>query len=162
MHTRLALTALIALVFASQADAQTYSLGAINSGPVDVTSSYKPGYTLYDFNNGTSPFVGGGVVSGTNPNQYVEPAGDTTPYFSVGPSTSTPASLTFSGVNQLSFYWGSIDTYNTITFNGLGTSFSGADFGGTKLHGNPSIPRGDVRLHAGPGVQAYGDHAEQR
>ena len=127
----IALATMSVIIPALSANAQTYSLGSINSGPVDVTSSYKPGYKLYDFNDGTSPFTGGGIKSATLTNQYVAPAGDTTPYFSVGPSTSVSASLSLSGVNQLSFYWGSIDTYNLITFNGLGTSFSGSAFGGT-------------------------------
>ncbi|WP_375397123.1 PEPxxWA-CTERM sorting domain-containing protein [uncultured Sphingomonas sp.] len=131
MRVWIALSAVSVLAAALPANAQTYSLGPIDSGPVDVTPSYKPGYTLIDFNNGTSPFVGGGVKSGTVTDQYVAPAGDTTPYFSVGPSTTISATLALSGINQLSFYWGSLDTYNVITFEGLGRSFSGSVFGGT-------------------------------
>jgi len=130
MKVLTALSAIGVLVLALPAHAVTFSIGPIDSGPVDVTSTFNPGYTLIDFNNGISPFTGGAVRSGTITNQYVAPVGDTTPYFSTGPSTSTPSSLALSGVNQLSFYWGSIDTYNTITFNGLNQSFGGAVFGG--------------------------------
>jgi hypothetical protein len=126
-----AVSAIGALMAAMPASAITYTVGPIDSGPVDATSSFAPGYTLYDFNDGSSPFTGGGVVSGTTTNSYVAPAGDTSPYFAVGPSTSTPASLALSAINQLSFYWGTIDTYNTISFDGLNQSFGGADFGGT-------------------------------
>lgn len=126
-----AITAVCALGAALPATAVTFTLGPINSGPVDVTSTFSPGYTLIDFNDGTSPFTGGAVKSGSTPGSYVTPFGDTTPYFAVGPSTSTPASLALSAINQLSFYWGSIDTYNTISFDGLNQSFSGTDFGGT-------------------------------
>ncbi len=131
MKLLVALSTALALAAAGPAGAVTIFLGPIDSGPVDVTSSYLPGYKLFDFNDGTSPFIGGGVKSSTLLNQYVAPAGDTTPYFSVGPSTSPSATLALSGINQLSFYWGSIDTYNTITFEGLGQSFGGATFGGT-------------------------------
>ena len=131
MKVLFVLSAACAMAYAVPAAAVGTSLGAVNSGPVDVRSSYAAGYKLYNFDDGTSPFTGGGVRSGLVQNQYVPPFGDTTPYFSVGPSTSSPASLTLSGINQLSFYWGSIDTYNTITFEGLGQTFSGAAFGGT-------------------------------
>jgi hypothetical protein len=126
-----AVSAVCALFAALPASAVTYSFGPVDSGPVDMTSTFGPGYTLIDFNNGTSPFTGGGVVSGTTTGSYVAPAGDTSPYFAVGPSTSTPASLALSAINQLSFYLGSIDTYNTISFDGLNQTFGGASFGGT-------------------------------
>jgi hypothetical protein len=126
-----AIAALGALVAAVPATAVTYTVGPVDSGPVDVTSSFAPGYTLYNFNGGTSPFTGGAVVTGTTPGSYVTPAGDATPYFAVGPSTSTPASLALSAISQLSFYWGTIDIYNTISFDGLNQSFGGALFGGT-------------------------------
>lgn len=131
MKAWIAVAAVAASTWALPANAVETSSGPVNSGPVDVTSSYAPGYTLIDFNNGISPFVGGGVRSGTVTDEYVAPFGDETPYFSVGPSTGSIASLTLSGINQLSFYWGSLDTYNTITFEGLGQSFSGTAFGGT-------------------------------
>lgn len=131
MKVRIALAAAFASVYALPADAVSSSAGPVNGGPVDITSSYSPGYTLFDFNGGVSPFTGGAIRSGTSTNQFVAPFGDSTPYFSAGPSTGGPASLTLSGINQLSFYWGSIDTYNTITFDGLGQSIGGAAFGGT-------------------------------
>ena len=70
-----------------------------------------------------------------------EPAGDTTNYFATpGSSQPTPGSATidFSGfaashapIKTLSFYWGSTDTYNTLTLLGTGltgqTSFTGSD-----------------------------------
>ena len=112
---------------AAPAAAVTIVEGGANSGPVDVTSRYS-GYTLYAFDDGSSPFTGGAVRSVSSANNYVPPYGDSTPYFAVGPSTSSPATFAFSGVDQLSFYWGSIDTYNSITFLGLGLTYTGAQF----------------------------------
>ena len=70
-----------------------------------------------------------------------EPAGDTTNYFATpGSMQPTPGSATidFSGfvashypIRTLSFYWGSTDTYNTLTLLGTGltgpTVFGGSD-----------------------------------
>jgi hypothetical protein len=147
-----AISAVCLLVSTLPATAVTYTVGPIDSGPIDVTSSFNPGYTLIDFNDGTSPFTGGAVISGTTTGQYVAPAGDATPYFSVGPSTSSPASLALSAINQLSFYWGSIDTYNTISFDGLSQSFSGAIFGGTDS--DVSRPSRQVTFYFSPAESA--------
>jgi hypothetical protein len=152
MNVLKAISTVCVLVSALPAYAVTYTVGPVDSGPVDVTSSYNPGYTLIDFNDGTSPFTGGAVKSGTTTGDYVTPFGDTTPYFSVGPSTSTPASLALSAINQLSFYWGSIDIYNTISFDGLNQTFGGALFGGTAS--NVSRPSREVTFYFTPAESA--------
>jgi hypothetical protein len=86
-------------------------------------SSTQAGTTTIDFNSGASPgFVGGAVTGpGTTSGLFAAPLDDTTKYYSVGPSTSSPSVLTLGGLNNyFGLYWGSIDTYNTIAFyNGL-------------------------------------------
>jgi PEP-CTERM motif len=98
---------------------------------------------------GTNPYVGGTtfdfdtttpttdcaacIVTGTSTNNYAQPFGSTGNYFSVGPSTSSPATITLStvGAYWLSFIWGSSDRYNTINFldsaGNLLKSFTGDD-----------------------------------
>ncbi|WP_330203074.1 PEP-CTERM sorting domain-containing protein [Cyanobacterium sp. Dongsha4] len=77
---------------------------------------------------------GGIITSGTTPGQYATPANNTSNYFSVGPSTSTPATIKQRNGrpawNYFGLYWGSIDGYNSIEFYNNGRllqSFTGSD-----------------------------------
>ncbi|WP_084800919.1 PEP-CTERM sorting domain-containing protein [Bradyrhizobium sp. Tv2a-2] len=98
-----------------------------------VVSSIAP--TLVSFDGGTGPLVAssGSVnyTSGTS-SLAAAPFGDSTGYASIG-STTTPQTATLSlgaGVDYFGFYWGSVDTYNTVTFYDNGKvigSFTGAD-----------------------------------
>lgn len=63
----------------------------------------------------------GAIVSGDLAGQYAAPAGDATPYLTVPSATSNgTATLTFAdflgsqNVTGFSFYWGSIDAYNSL------------------------------------------------
>jgi len=83
--------------------------------------SYSGTPTIFTFDSGgadyTTRFSGGGVVSGSTGGQYSAPTGDATNYYSVGPSTSTPATVNLAGlgsIQQISLYWGSVDKYNTL------------------------------------------------
>lgn len=64
--------------------------------------------------------VGGQIVSGSSTNRYAAPAGDTTAYLAVGADGMETAELTFSdflgerNVGSFSFYWGSIDAFNSL------------------------------------------------
>lgn len=142
-----------AIVVDSITPATTYSaLGG--------TAISNLGSRLIDFNNGAYPgtvfggtnqqvtFTGGGVVSGSVGSQYAAPAadanGDTvntgvdkdkdnTPYFSLGGSgQSSPVTLKFKYpiISNFGFLWGSIDSYNTISFlkgDNLIQSFTGSN-----------------------------------
>lgn len=91
---------------------------------------------LVDFNTQTLPtgyMLSGNFAyaTGTN-NDHATPAGDTSQYLYT--SSAIPAgiaTLTTPGLSSISFYWGSIDTYNFVDI--LGTdgmtlgSFSGSD-----------------------------------
>lgn len=104
--------------------------GAANAS---VTATTAPGAAVYagpaptyDFDTpATTPtFSGGAVVGpGTTSGQFAQPLGSTGLYYSVGPSTSSPGTLDIAnatGVNWVSFIWGSVDTYNTLEVLGTG------------------------------------------
>lgn len=109
------------------------SAGAV----VNVTSVLGPdgaGQTaLFNFNSGVPAGLSGNfsITSGTTAQLAAAPLGDLTPYLVVpglNQGQSGAATLNLGGsYNNLSFYWGSIDTYNSVTF------FSGANGTGTNL-----------------------------
>lgn len=81
---------------------------------------------IITFNSGTLPtgvtITGDyGIVTGSKTNFYGAPAGDLTPYLTV-PKAKQPGSATMkfanflynNDVNHFSFYWGSIDAFNSI------------------------------------------------
>lgn len=91
-------------------------------------------------------YTGGGVKNGSQVNDWASPPDDTSNYFTVGPSTSTPGVVTFSGlVSYFGYYGGSPDTFNRVSFfNGdsLVGSFDGvalAGFAGVAADGDQSV-----------------------
>lgn len=110
-----------ALVAATPAAAITFSStnGAPDPGPgagesilVDFNGPLPGGYTL------TGDF---GYQTGTVPNMYAAPAGDTTRYMYT--SSAIPngvATLSTFDLSTISFYWGSIDDYNLVEVLGVG------------------------------------------
>lgn len=97
----------------------TSATGAPDPGPAAVETS------LIDFNGGLLPagvlLSGEGlIVSGKVANQYAAPAGDATSFLAVGSDGSGTAELDFTSflggaaVTQFSFYWGSVDAFNTV------------------------------------------------
>jgi hypothetical protein len=77
-----------------------------------------------------------------------EPFNDSTNYLSVLGGGSVKVNIS-GPANQLTFYWGSIDTYNTITFSD-GTSFTGASIA-------PEIPNGCQTSAACAGLVTFQD-----
>lgn len=84
-----------------------------NAGETEVITfdaGLEPGVTL----------TGGQIVSGSSAGKYAAPAGDTTAYLAVGANGAETAVLTFAdflggrNVSQFSFYWGSIDRFNSL------------------------------------------------
>lgn len=123
MKTRIA-AAMLALAVATSASAVTFSSTAGNPDPGPAAGQN----IVFDFNSPTPELSGSfSLVTGTAPGVYAAPAGDATQY-AVVPMAGQGlgvATLDFSGianVKTLSFYWGSIDTYNTIEFLSGGTS----------------------------------------
>jgi PEP-CTERM motif len=144
----------LTLMMAASAQATIVTKTTPNTVPTLLTSTV-PGATILTFDAvpvgnqppGFSPATGsipgGGVVAaGGNSGLYAAPVADSTPFYAVaynpaaGPTA--PSSDLFSvpgGVpqNYFGLYWGSIDSYNTITFelNGVplaGGTFTGSDF----------------------------------
>ena len=103
------------------------------------TDPYTGPAPTYDFDASTPTIVPACcVVTGTTPNVYAQPYGSTGNYFSSGPSTTEPAAILFGAwagsISSLSFIWGSIDSYNSLTFTdaagnplGAGYTFTGSD-----------------------------------
>lgn len=127
-----AAAALSALALSSTASAAvmvTTFAGAPDPGPLAGETQ------VITFDSGLEPgvaiFGNGAVVSGGAPNQYAPPAGDNTPYLATPISGNSGAvELSFANflgnknVRQFSFYWGSIDTFNTIQLlNRAGQAF---------------------------------------
>ena len=120
----------VALAFAGSAQAMTTvsSTNGPDTGPLAGQT------VMYDFESGTPAGLTGNfaIVQGSVANQYAAPLDDTTHYLTVpieGSAGSATLALS-SPLTSLSLYWGSIDTYNTISFadadgNSLG-SFTGA------------------------------------
>ena len=130
------MTALIALAAAGAANAVTVasSTNGPDAGPL-------PGQSIVaDFESATPNLTGVFTIAqGSNPGQYAAPLGDTSHYLAVLGGNSATLTLTQSYQN-LGFYWGSVDPYNTVTFlnaanQNVGT-FTGADIPGAPDNGS--------------------------
>ncbi len=123
MKMRIA-AAMVALAMATGASAVTFSSTAGSPDPGPAAGQT----TVFDF-NGPTPELSGSysLVTGSVSGVYAAPAGDATQYAVVpmagkGNGVATLDFSAYSNVKSLSFYWGSIDTYNTVEFLSGGTS----------------------------------------
>lgn len=154
MHNRSIIAAALGLALAGGAAAAPIvtTTPATNPTPNGLMSPFagQAGVTTQTFNGlpagaqppGFSPAAGtvpgGGVVVNGSSTLYAPPLGDTSNFYAVAYNPSTnpvvPATDTFTpggANNYLGLYWGSIDTFNTITFFSGVTqiaTFSGAAF----------------------------------
>jgi hypothetical protein len=119
LRNQLIVAALIAAAAPAAAVTYTSTNGAPDKGAaagesilVDFNGALPAGYTLSgDY----------GYATGTVANSYAAPAGDKTRYLYT--STAIPtgvATLTTVDLSSVSFYWGSIDTYNSVDVLGAG------------------------------------------
>ena len=108
------------------------------------TTSSVTGVTTIDFNSGCGYTTCSGayqIVSGSVSGQYAQPAGTSSPYLTV-PNPSSSGSATFSLGTQADYFglfWGSIDSYNSITFLSGGNvvaTYSGTNLVGAFANGN--------------------------
>ncbi|MEY4238611.1 MAG: hypothetical protein RL339_1212 [Pseudomonadota bacterium] len=137
-------TLLIGLSVAAAAmgsTAQAATVVVTNGGTATFAASQtvNPGDKLVTF-NGAAPagvnvtLSGASIVSGSASGQYAQPFGsDGSKYLSVfGGTSALIRDVLAPGYNQLSFYLGSIDTYNTIrllsTTGSVIATFTGAAF----------------------------------
>ncbi|MHC5829395.1 MAG: Npun_F0296 family exosortase-dependent surface protein, partial [Nostoc sp.] len=121
-------------------------------------SSAVSGTTTVDFESGapttgfakySSPVGTPTVVSGSQPNQYAQPAGDATKYLTIAPQgsnvTGSTGSVTIDFAQALDYfglYWGSVDVGNSIAFyNGstLLNTFTGSQVS-TSASGSTTSP----------------------
>lgn len=145
----LGIAALPALALAGAANA------AITVSTADAAVPYAGPTPTFDFDSSTPTYVGGAVQTGSN-SIGAQPIGSTGNYYTVGPvgaSNSGPGVIdlsAFGGLTTLSLLWGSVDTYNTLTFLGfdgstvigsyVGGDIIGSDFGSQVLPGsNPLV-----------------------
>ena len=124
--------ALIGALSVSSANAAVFlTQGGVADPNAGIVSAFGP--VTFSFNGGTGPLTSATPVtyqSGTNA-FGAAPFGDTTTYASIGGATfPQTANLALGGVNYLGFYWGSIDSYNTLVLtlaSGASATYIGND-----------------------------------
>lgn len=145
------LTGLALATAAMGTAAQAATVVVTNGGAATFAASMTggPGTKVVTFNGAAPAGVtvtttgSAAIVSGSVSGQYAQPFGsDGSKYLSVfGGTSATIRDVLAPGYNQLSFYLGSIDTYNT--FRLLSTTGSViATFTGSALLGGPSGDQG--------------------
>jgi hypothetical protein len=134
-----------AMITVSQSAYYTYADDVLAFSDSKVVCSFDAACASgYNFTfAGGSPAPGTGIYTGSSNGVTAAPPGDGTAYASVlGPDGT--ATLTFSaGVKNISFFMGSPDQYNAITFydagnNPLGT-FNGTEFTGPPANGDQGL-----------------------
>jgi hypothetical protein len=128
---------------AANATTVTFTEGGAPGGTAGVISAIAP--TTFDFDAGIpgqfTNVTAGAMINPTgNVGIAAPPFGDTTRYLSIGsaaPPTET-ALLTLSApVTYLGLYWGSVDTYNTISFlDALGNTITTTGLDTSKYTGS--------------------------
>ncbi len=135
---KLATTILFALTTVSAAQALT----TVSSTNGPDTNPLPAGQALiYTFESGTPAGLTGnfGIVSGSVAGAYAAPLGDATHYLAV-PINGTSGSATLAlgtSYKSLSFYWGSIDKYNSVAFYDSGNNLLGS-FAGNQVPPAPA------------------------
>jgi len=161
------LSAAVLLATAGAASAVTITFGGCAAADGSVLTTCNASATVVNFNTttlGTLPtgyvgsLGGGQVVQGSVPGSHAAPAGDTSPYLAIptrgqeGVVTATPGGLH----NYFGLYWGSMDSYNTLTFFNGATqiaSLTGQDvLAAAAAQGNQTSPDSNryVNLAFGP------------
>ncbi len=111
------------------------SCGAAQAGTIQVGGtavagqgkvSARPGVCSVNFNSGSAANTCGATYTGTGAGNFrstsvsgvaAQPAGDTSGYFTVGPTDGSPVTITLSSTaNYFGFYAGSLDSYNMVQF----------------------------------------------
>jgi MYXO-CTERM domain-containing protein len=155
MRTSISLSLLALMLSVSgMAHAVSVSIGGCATPDNSGLSTCEVGTTVQTFDSGTLPSTyqntagaGGQVVTGNLSGQYAAPANDASAFLAVpGPAlgsgtvTATPGG----NYNYFGLYWGSIDSFNTLTFleNGVATaSFTGDQvISDAALNGNQVSP----------------------
>jgi hypothetical protein len=126
-----ALAAVVLLAATSASASYVVTAGGASVPGEGLTTSVA-GATVVDFNSSLgnpSGYTGGAVKNDSLSDNWASPPWDTSNYFSVGPSTSTPGTVLLNSLSQyFGYFGGSPDTYNSVelwrdttklaTFNG--------------------------------------------
>lgn len=116
-----------ALTASASASASTISFGGTAVAGKGIFSSVA-GATTVDFESGEpTRYTGGAVEIGNVSGQWAAPTNDATHYLATGIGSVT-IDLASAGASYFGMYWGSLDSYNTITlFNGSSSeSYTGS------------------------------------
>ena len=150
-----------------------FAAAAAPAGAVTYTHVPATGSTLHDpgklasettfFTFDTAPTAGFsiaadsnyGIAQGDSHNHYAAPLGDATKYFYTSPEIPDgTAQLDFIDLSSVSFYWGSVDDYNTVDVLGAGgvvlTSINGTDF--SVAHGAQTDANTNQRIYIKAGA----------
>lgn len=138
------ITQILAALLLSLGVASAYATPVVSLSALGDLTSSVAGVVTVDFNNGCDYQTCTGdyqIVSGSIAGQYAQPAATSSPYLSV-PNPVANGSATFTlgtTADYFGLYWGSIDSYNSISFSLAGAlvgSFTGTDLVGQFANGN--------------------------
>ena len=125
------LKVLASLSLAGLVSTQAQASVIVNASAAGQLTTSVAGATTVNFENGCTGYLSCtnlNVVSGSQGGVYAAPYSDATKYSTVSGGQTTTFKLA-SAADYFGLYWGSIDTYNTISFylgNTLVQSYSGA------------------------------------
>ena len=128
------------------AGSATSANAAVTVSHVSGTATYAGPAPTYTFSSTSRPIVTGGAFYERDLVNDSQPFGGSGAFYSVdpynGPGTISLAS--FGAISSLSFIWGSVDAYNTLSFlDSVGNtifSMGGADLLGSAANGNQTSP----------------------
>lgn len=137
----------IALAVAGLAMSVSASAITVTASAINQTTSNVAGVTTVTFDNGTCAGYASctgdfAIVSGNSSGKYATPFTDVTKFLSVpNPSATSLTAVLGLGTtaNYFGLYWGSIDTYNIISFflgNTQVASYTGAQLPNLTADGN--------------------------
>ena len=129
-------SALAAIALCACTTAASAAVNFTSPNPFD-TNGYGPGESLvWDFDSVANPGFSyfGGVLPFSIPGVAAAPAGDATNYGFAFPGFDSTFLVTSGSITSLSFYLGSLDEYNTISF------FNGAALVGSFTGSQLTIP----------------------
>ena len=118
------------------------AMAGVAVSSVDGAAPYGVPAT-FQFDGPTSEYSGT-IYTDSVGGVRAQPAGSTGGYGSVGPSNDQSSAIldlsAFGAISSITFLWGSVDTYNTITLLGTGVSFNGGDEGVSPSNGDQVNP----------------------
>ncbi len=151
----------IVIIGANPANALSLTKGG--STPIDGEGQYTniQGAKTINFNDGTAPTSGDvifstekgnindNIVEGNLSGVYATPFNNTSKYLAVSPDNNVTINFAKS-LDYFGFYWGSIDTYNSVDVYSKGVllkTFTGADVPGAPANGAQTTDENNVYVN---------------